>query len=335
MQRYVDLSIIIPCFNCEKTILNCLNSIKIDNGINYEILLIDDGSTDKTLEVINKLIDDKIKVFHNQNHGVSYTRNFGIDKSNGEYLVFIDSDDSVEKDYIKYLYDGIKHSDFSICNFSYVEDNHRYVNETKNLKENLNIDEFKKQFMYYFEYELINPPWNKIFKKEIIVKNGIKFNEKINLGEDLLFNLEYLKKIKTINYVNIPLYNYYVGKYTLSTKFRKDYLDIEWILIEKIKDFLFNTEDGIIDEKIQKYEGLLIISYIQSFFSDSCKILNGEKMIAIKKLLMNQDYKKIMENFKSDNYEHMIIKNAFAKENEKIIFYLQFFKKYIKKVLHK
>ena len=106
----MEISIVIPCYNEENNIKRCIDSIKKQSYRDFEVILVDDGSTDKTAEVIKKNIkeDKRFKYYHKENGGVSSARNYGIKKSAGHYISFIDSDDYINPDFLKLLYENIK-----------------------------------------------------------------------------------------------------------------------------------------------------------------------------------------------------------------------------------
>lgn len=120
------ISVIIPIYNMEKYLDRCINSITEQSYKNIEILLINDGSTDNSLKICKKFQkeDERIKFFSMNHQGVSIARNLGIEKAKGKYIMFIDSDDWIEKDTIKTLYENIKNNDMSICSYHRVFDNH-------------------------------------------------------------------------------------------------------------------------------------------------------------------------------------------------------------------
>lgn len=206
------ISVIVPIYNVEKYLNKCIKSIMNQTYKDIEIILINDNSEDKSYELCVELqnVDKRIKVINlNKNHGVSYTRNVGIDNSNGEYLIFIDADDFIDKRMLEELLKNIRENDadISICNFLKSNENstERVKKCSKNIK-NLNRNELlqeitgKKSFQGFV--------WNKLYKKEIIDKYGIKFDERITICEDLLFNCEYISKIRKGTYNENKMYHY-------------------------------------------------------------------------------------------------------------------------------
>ena len=121
----IDISIIVPIYNAEKYLNKCLESLTKQTKKELEFILINDGSTDKTEEIIKEYQDKRIKYFKNKNQGIGKTRNFGISKSSGKYLMFVDSDDYLEKDACEILYKKISKegADLAICDFYKVYEN--------------------------------------------------------------------------------------------------------------------------------------------------------------------------------------------------------------------
>lgn len=212
------VSIIVPVYNVESYIQKCLDSIVNQTYKNLEIILIDDGSTDNSGKICDEYakLDKRIIVKHNTNKGVSHTRNYGINLSNGEYLSFIDSDDYVNLDYIENLLNPIIEEDYdlTICNLDHI-----FTNNVKN-----NIVDIKLLSQnYYDDFYVLNilriTPCNKLFKTKIISSFKIKFNENISYSEDCLFNYEYAKYVKKYKYVNKVMYHYcHIRENSLSSK---------------------------------------------------------------------------------------------------------------------
>lgn len=207
----LTLSIIIPIYNSESYLGECIKSVLNCTPFEMECILINDGSTDLSSKICNDYSekDKRIKVFHIENHGVSYARNFGISKASGEYILFLDSDDYLTKEAANLLGDSMKLIIDDIVIFDYIimMKNHpdRYV-EIKNYKEDYRM---KIQNMVITSHDL-NYCWGKLFKRSIIVDNNIMFNENLKYGEDSSFVIDYLKYAKNIKIVNRALLHYRV-----------------------------------------------------------------------------------------------------------------------------
>lgn len=198
------VSVIVPVYNNEKYIKRCINSILAQTYNNIEVILIDDGSSDKSGLICDEFSskDNRIKVIHQKNQGVSVARNVGIVTSRGEYLVFVDSDDYISKDLVEKCVDSVSDSN-EIIMFDYIEDY-----EIKQVKKRLNNQ-------YCSDYESIikgimwdkipSYPWNKFYKRELW--DTIKYPENINF-EDLAVMPQIFLKAKNIRYIKEHLYYY-------------------------------------------------------------------------------------------------------------------------------
>lgn len=215
------VSIIVPVYNCQRYINRCIDSILGQSYTNIEILLIDDGSIDKSGQICDEYAknDKRIRVFHKENTGVSDTRNYGIRKASGEFIQFVDSDDWIDTAMTKELLNNIKRndSDMVVCG---------YVRITKYMHRKDKI--WDKQGIYTnkdYLKNILNDPtgyyygviWNKLYKASIIRKNHLHFQEKLNLGEDFAFNMQYLRFAKRVSTLPKRLYIYnYINTGSLS-----------------------------------------------------------------------------------------------------------------------
>lgn len=201
------LSIIVPVYNAEKTIDKCINSILKQNYQHFELLLIDDGSNDLSGKICDEYAqnDKRIKVIHNENKGVSFSRNCGVQNSRGTYVQFIDSDDFIEPSMSRILVEKIEDSKADIVICGYNEVRIEVIEEHKCVDNFMTKEEFGKVFPELYALNFFNPPWNKLYKKNLIIEY---FDETISIGEDLIFNLAYLKNAKVIAFINNCLYNY-------------------------------------------------------------------------------------------------------------------------------
>lgn len=225
----MQLSIIIPAYNCEKRIEKILSTIVPQMTDCVELLLIDDGSTDDTkavcIEVITKYSNANIRYFFKENGGVSSARNFGIGEASGDYIAFIDADDMVEQEYIDTVL-GMLRTSPDMCQFGYYSQIERKTSRIENklseLTEGMTRD--LRQLHYTFVYMKNNEVWNKVFKREIIEKENIRFDTKLQYGEDLVFCMEYSKHIKTLMVSRNILYGYIKAAESVTYQFKSDFI---------------------------------------------------------------------------------------------------------------
>lgn len=200
------VSIIIPVYNVEKYIDRCLNSLVNQTLKDIEIIVVNDGSPDNSQNIIDKYVKKyprKIKSFIKENGGQGSARNFGLTKATGEYIGYVDSDDYVELDMYEKLYKKAKERNYDIvtCGNYNVSEDYKYKNPDGVLKTYSNKIEntmFGKMAV-----------WNKIYKKDILIKNNLTFKEKV-WYEDLAFTLKTIINAKTYAFVDKPLYNYLI-----------------------------------------------------------------------------------------------------------------------------
>lgn len=202
----MKVSVIVPVYNTEKYLKNCIDSLLKQNFDDYEIIVINDLSPGNAEEIIKSYNDKKIVYIKNKtNKGIGYNRNLGIKKAKGEYVCFIDSDDYVREDFISKMYNYSKENNLDLCVCDYVN-----VDEEGNKLKEFNLSDFcitnyEENNKILCEINLA--PWNKLYKKDMLVKNKIEFSETLKY-EDLSFVALSIKNSKKIGKINEQL-NYY------------------------------------------------------------------------------------------------------------------------------
>lgn len=247
------LSIIIPVYNTSEYLKKCLDSILENKQDEIEIIIVDDGSTDGSSTICEQyLAIPQIRIIHQKNMGVSRARNVGIDLCKGEYITFVDSDDYVSDDYVDVILTALK------------TERDMYFFGGKNIA-NKKVDRQNRGWIYMYDelvsnnkliYDMVlsgktNEPWDKVFKKDIITQFNIRFDERTSLGEDIIFTLEYLKHITTIQLIKKDIYFYRILMSGLSRKTPKiDILESRNSLFINIFNFIdcMKLEKGIIDD---------------------------------------------------------------------------------------
>lgn len=248
------VSIIVPVYNVENYLYDTIESILSQTYTDIEIILIDDNSKDNSLKICKEYEkkDSRIKVVKNKkNEGVSYTRNRGIDIATGKYIVFIDSDDTVDKNYVFELINANKENlyDLVAVNFKniFMENNKKNNNLIKYNMINTNLLNGKFFDDYYYIKSVLTAPWGKLFKRKIIERNNIRFPIGINSAEDYIFNMQYYRFIKQYKFINLYLYNYFHRKNeSLSKQITIKNFENHLKIIEKEMKFfkLYNIKNG-------------------------------------------------------------------------------------------
>lgn len=204
------LSIIIPVYNAELSLARCVESILRQNFNDIEVLLIDDGSTDSSLQICKEFVskDSRVKIFEKENGGVSSARNLGIEKACGEWITFVDSDDSLEKSWLP-AYEIYEACDMIMQGFTFI-DEHLDKKECYLSPESFSDNGILQFYIKYrnYDYLPLRVPWNKFFRRNIIKDNSIRFKENISCGEDRVFNLTYMRYVKKIKVIDNVGYIY-------------------------------------------------------------------------------------------------------------------------------
>ncbi len=237
------VSIVVPVYNVEMYLPACLDSLIGQTYGTIEILLVDDGSTDESGKICDAYAakDNRIRVCHKKNQGVSSARNTGIEMAGGEYLIFVDPDDCVHRQMVELYVSCIGKTGTLLCDITVRMD------ELKSCYDR--ADEGKMEevpyenFMQLFYRDYINPPFNKFYKTELIKENNIRFPENMSLGEDLLFNLDYFRHADRVcRIIHIPLYYYRNDRIgSLSNSYRKDLFELQLNMFGSLKEFLEET----------------------------------------------------------------------------------------------
>ena len=251
------ISIIVPIYSVESYLNKCIDSIINQTYKNLEIILVDDGSPDDCGKICDEYAkkDRRIKVMHKVNGGLSDARNAGLDIANGEYISFVDSDDWLEVNALEVL---IGDCDFSIGSCKTLTLRNIFYYVIKDAR--LNQEEFKDFFVEEAERKnlVISTPWAKLYRRTIINDNKIVFDEKLKVSEDIKFNYEYFKHIKSVFCSSQIVYNYYaINENSLSKKYYENFFNYKKITYDKLVDWLSDS----------KYKGFLISDFVEVVYS--------------------------------------------------------------------
>lgn len=308
MNEY-KLSIIVPVYGVEKYIDKCLNSLVKQSLKEIEIIVVNDGTKDNSQKIIDKYVKkypDKIKSYIKENGGQGSARNYGLKKATGEYIGYVDSDDFVEKDMYKKLYDKAKENNYDIVvcgNYNVSED-----------YQNKNIDAFINNYNTDLENIFFGKMavWNKIYKRDILIKNKLEFKEKV-WYEDLAFTLKAIMNSNTFAFIDEPLYDYLIREgSTMNNSNVKRNLEI----LDAFDDILSYIKHNKKEEYFDKVE-FLAIDHI--YISAIVRILKANADNKIKKETVNELICYMNKNF--PNYKNNKYINTLSR-NRKIIYKL-------------
>lgn len=320
------VSVIIPVYNAERYCCDTISSVLNQTYKNFELILVDDGSTDNSLRIIKDFANNesRIKVVHTENYGVSHARNVGLSYATGEWIHFIDSDDYIEPNMMEEMYSIIsKHNDADVVisgvkkifesesKYEIQRFNNMSLNNRKEIGNYLLSMNFTQRDM------LLNYLWNRWIKRSIISSNNILFDESLSLGEDFVFNCEVIKKSSCIMLLEDAYYNYYIrGDQSLISRFHRDELDrrikIYHTTISLYKYF------GILEEAkntIEVNEGRYSWSSISKINSINCEYSRKEKITYIDGFLSSELKKCLFAYLKQNKSVKSFVKYISLKIN--------------------
>ncbi|WP_129689738.1 glycosyltransferase family 2 protein [Gottfriedia acidiceleris] len=320
------LTIIVPVYNAEKTIVRAINSIIKQSFQDFELILINDGSKDNSLQRMNEIAinDSRIKIYDIPNSGVSNARNYGLEQANGRYTTFLDADDY----YIENAFDEIlraldEKNQLIIFGYNVESNQKNSLIRTPN-KESVQFSN-EKQFRSYvvtlIQNELINAPWNKVYLTSYLNENKIMFDPTLNIGEDLKFNLSVIRDIKYANIINKALINYCVQKGEgLVSRFRINRFDVRYNIINDIKELLtywelYSENKPMVDQMLIRD----IMGYFMDFYKASCKLSYSEKLERISEVINRNEIKEVMVKNEIKDFATSLIKLILRTNNSMFI----------------
>ena len=257
------ISIIIPVYNSEKYLIECLDSVLLQTYKNFEALLINDGSTDNSGEICDNFAvkDSRFKVFHKKNGGVSSARNFGIKEAKGEWICFVDSDDFVSDLFLANIFNN----DLYFIDFIFTND-YFYNSKLNSIKYKSMKNKKFSTNLFFKEYGIIllDTPWAKFYNAKIVHNNNVQFSHSYAYREDTIFNLDYIKYCANILTINNCYYSYrdsFLGLSKVFNSFEKE-LDLYEVILKKITEI---TELFGYFESRLNVSRLLSLTYVSTY----------------------------------------------------------------------
>lgn len=316
------ISIIVPIYNVEKYLDKCIRSIINQSYKNIEIILINDGSTDKSGEICDyySTIDKRIKIIHKKNEGVSVARNLGISLSKGKYIGFVDSDDWISEFMYEKMYEYMENNQLVMCRYCRVDDNGYIIHTNEPLKYGeLNKDQIFKNILLPMigseidnlsTAQIMGSNWRCLYDKSIIDKYDIKF-ENIKIAEDMLFHVMYLGRIDKIFVINEELYYYRYNPISATS----NYIDQLWSELINQSDLLEKAlkDIGLLNSESKERLIASRLYFICWCISNETHINNPKKhkdIIREIKYLCSNEYSKKIFTFKNIfkmNFKEMIV----------------------------
>ncbi|WP_330949215.1 glycosyltransferase family 2 protein [Virgibacillus sp. MG-45] len=294
MQPNKLVSIIVPVYNAEQQLTHCITSILQQTYPHIEIILVDDGSTDNSLKICYSFsrLDPRVIVIHQANAGPSTARNNGIKKASGDYIQFVDADDYIDRDMTETL---IKHissdTPFVICGYRSLQKGKRslmHTNYIPPLDGSFSKAEFLQQFGMLYTKLLLHSPCNKLYQTRNLKSSAIQFQKGLQRGEDLLFNLDYIRTCEAMYLISKPLYNYVISQDdTLSRSFNNSLMDNQKYLYSCVKQFLIEHQvfHGANKKYVEQSYMNSIVKCLNNVFHPASNYSTEEKKAQITNIL--------------------------------------------------
>lgn len=277
------ISVIIPTYNCESSIKNTIESLRMSGLTDYEILIVDDGSADATASVCDEICSefDNVRCIHQNNAGVSAARNTGLENAKGEYVLFFDADDSVEPNSLVNAEEIVKSQapDMLVfgMRFDYYYKGRCYRRESLVYPEEgmFSLDEIKKYFNAFYDCNALTSACNKIIKRNILIQNSLKFDTSLIIMEDFLFVLNILPFCKKIFCLPEVIYCYKLNE-------EEDKAHTRLKKVNNLSDFVDNFKAAVEKLEIRNsfdfisafYGMLLQQKLFNATYSEICKYMN-------------------------------------------------------------
>lgn len=272
-------SVVIPVYNAQNTLGRCVDSWLAQTRTDLEVILVDDGSADQSGRLCEKYAqqDKRIRVIHQANAGVSAARNAGIESAEGEFLLFTDSDDYVEPDYLERMsrFQQETGADLVLCGYHHLYDG-ADIQKAPKPAGAYEFSNHPEEFLRLYEQGFLNMPWNKLYKKEL----AGRFDSSLSLGEDLLFNLEYLRTCRKAAVLEEPLcwYIQEEQKETLSSQKRQNRLELARRICEETEKFYEQVCRETDKERRQRGHRRIFTRYMNEVM-DECEKLPADRSV--------------------------------------------------------
>ena len=293
-------SVIIPVYNVEKYINRCLKSILSQRYNDLEIILIDNGSTDRSGSICDIYAneDANISVYHIENHGVGSARNFGLSKARGEFIYFVDSDDYLVGNLFAEFEDKLT-PDLDLLVFSYYNSFEQEMTEKNRTKKILPYNgsydkyDFSKIFKDLFLSDMLYTVWNKLYRREFLIENNISF-EKYELGEDVRFNLDVYHKVNKVYLSQDSYYVYVIGrKGSAMSSYNPKRLQYQLQELELVDSLLkdWNIDSSNLDNTVK---ARILMSNIHNISKQKLPVIKKVKLV--KEICKSKDMADFIRN---------------------------------------
>lgn len=327
----IIISVVIPLYNSERYILNMLGNILKQTYTNFEVLVVNDGSTDRSGELVSMLKDSRIRLINQENAGAPNARNVGIENAKGKYLIFLDADDEIENNMFARLIEGGENGvfDLVICG---------YYMELKDKQENVvqmkqymipackcyTKDQYLDVHIKLWNASLMYNVWNKLYKTSIIKENEIRFKTfESRMGEDIYFNEDYLRAISTICVIEDCCYHYVREREaSITTSYVKGLFGFRKQEYIDMIDFFMELGDVSADAK--EFCARRFIERVMGCISNEFKVSTDNKIqyLNVKKIVKDETVQQALPIMKATSKKMWFMTKILCSRNVLATFFL-------------
>ncbi len=273
------ISLVIPVYNVEKYLNKCIQSVLAQTYDNFEVILVDDGSTDNSGKICDEYAekDNRATVYHQKNSGVSVARNVGLENAKGELISFIDADDWIDEKYLEKLADAqVKYNaDLTICEYTNIFGDGKPCDRRQSFNSSVYyndrsiiICEIAPKVFFNGSLQSLSNPICRLYRKSVILNNNLSFPTQVSLHEDCFFNYEYLNHIESLAYINESLYNRIVRSNSAMRIYRENIYGEYDIIFNCYDNLLMKYGQGSNEEKW--FTARLCFEILEKYVCNTC-----------------------------------------------------------------
>lgn len=316
------VSIILPCYNVEKYVAKSIQSVLNQTYTDFELLVIIDGSPDNSKAVAEMFADERITIFEKSNGGLSDARNYGLERANGEFVYFMDSDDWIERDLVEKTIELLEKQHLNVVIFGYIQDDEdkegnlvastETIPQLRSLRKRDSSVEVDAHLLGLLGYA-----WNKVYRRSFLKVNNLNFEKGISLVEDILFNVQIYQKLNEIYFINKAFYHYLNRpNATLIKQFHPDSFQLK-LKRNKVIQQLFENWNFQNKEEIIAFSQIHGIRYcIHNMFSYKNDLSFREKTTYIQEMVSHPFTREVIGSYHpkstKDKVFQVLIKNRQA-----------------------
>lgn len=321
------VSIILPCYNVEEYLAKSIQSVLAQTYIDFELLVIIDGSPDNSKVIAESFSDARVCVYEKPNGGLSDARNYGLDRATGEFIYFMDSDDWIEPTLLAETIPILEVENLDLVIFGYTQEDENELGEivlsTPILPENsIFTKENSAPKINSTVLGLLGYAWNKVYRRVFLLKHNIRFEKGTSLVEDILFNSEVYCKIQTLRFIDKPLYHYSNRPITtLIKQYHNDSFQLKLKRNRALHSFLDNWNyPEKTKNRILANSTIQAIRYcIHNLFYYARDLSYNDKLEYVKLMIYHENTLRYIKHYKPINLKDFIYKKLIENKQYKLI----------------